>query len=238
MNDKLLLHHKVNIPVQDKYIKFLNFIHPNYKIVNDLHECDNYDIKGIIYTGKVDNDTIFTIKKFTDNWIIVSNKDYDIDLSTNEGLVKNLLPLQFFKIKKSLKKDTTPVYNTVSYDSLLEQIKISLLLNSSLEYESTTDESVYNLYRSILCTPDVLTSTYFNLVNKYNINLITSSILTFLSKVQSKNTVGASQNYTRLLIQSNNKYGKKIKQGIVKFIHSKSNKIISLYNLLSYLNRG
>ena len=78
---------------------------------------------------------------------------------------------------------------------------------------------------------------YTPLVNKDNINMVISSVLTFLNRVQSLNTRGVSSvYYSRLISQSNRLYGKHIKNAIHKFLKSNSNNLISLYNMLSYLN--
>ena len=107
-----------------------------------------------------------------------------------------------------------------------------------IQCDESDDMSVYNLYQSILGTPDVLNAVFFTTVNKNNVSLVTSSILTFLNRVQSQNTRGTSIYYSRLIIQSNLRYGKRIKQAICRFVKSKSNKEVSLYNLLVDLNRS
>ena len=126
----------------------------------------------------------------------------------------------------------------MNYESLLEKIKLSLIANIPLSCDAEEESSVYSLYQSILGTPDVLNSIFFNLVNKQNVSMITSSVLTFLNKVQSQNIRGASVYYARLITQSNLRYGKRIKSAISRFVKSKSNKEISLYHLLSELNRS
>ena len=87
-------------------------------------------------------------------------------------------------------------------------------------------------------TPQKLAEYYFNIVDRNNISVITSSILTFLTKVQTQNTSGSSIYYARLINQSYKRYGKYIKSGIYMLVRSKANKEIALYNLLSYLNRA
>lgn len=242
MNDKLLVRRKVNIP--NHQIGLLSFIHPNYDIVDNIDDYDNLYTLGIIYTGKFDDTIINKISKFTDNWIIVTPIGYDIDLATNEGLVKNLLPLHYIQLKKgdgkSSKNDSaTPVYNEIDYDILIEKVKVCLIDNSStIKKDYFMDQSVYNLFVAILCTPDILNQQFFTIVNKDNVSYITSSLLTFLYKVQNQSIKGASCGYSRLIVQSYRRYGKYIKQAMIKFIKSKSNKEISLHRLLMFLNRA
>ena len=100
------------------------------------------------------------------------------------------------------------------------------------------DQSVYLLYNSILGTRDVLNNVFFTTVNKSNALSISSSILTFLIKVQTNNVRGASPHYANLIMQSNKRYGKKIKQAICRFVKSRLNREAALYNLLTDLNKA
>lgn len=125
MNDKLLLRRRINFPLQ--HIHFLNFIHPNFEIVQSLNEYDNPNPIGIIFTGKCEDATIETLDRITANWIIVNSYSYELDLSTNEGLVKNLLPLHYIKLKSDLKNGSMFVFNTMDYGALLEKVKLCLL---------------------------------------------------------------------------------------------------------------
>ena len=235
MNNRLLLQKKINF--NKDYIGFLNFIHPNFEIVDDLNKEYNPYSLGIIYTGQFESDTVDTLKSITSNWIIVNAHHFDIDLTTNEGLIKNLLPIHYIQMKNS-KTDELSVYNNMSYDVLLEKIKLCLVSNLPLTYNNEEDQSVYNLYQAILGTPDVLNYTFFNLVNKNNVSIITSSLLTFLNKVQTQNIRNASVYYSRLITQSNKRYGKRIKQAVSAFVKSKANKEIALYQLVTDLNRS
>ena len=237
MNDRLLIKHIVNIPQQ--YIGFLNFLHPNFEIINDLEYYDNPNPIGIIYTGLLNDNIIKKLNSITNNWIIVNSNRYDDDLTTNEGLLKALLPIYYARINNSIKKGEDPVYKNIEYSQLLEKIKICLIDNSTLQYDNLTfQQSVYNLFTAILCTPGVLNSVYFNTVNSSNIKTITSSILSFLNKVHSQQVNNVKVNYARLISQSYRRYGKYIKQGIIRFVKSKSNPEIALYQLLTFLNRS
>lgn len=235
MNDKLLLHKKVNI--QKQYIGFLKFLHPNFDYVEDLYNYYNPSVHGIIYIGKFSDQNLQKLKDITNSWIIINDKTFDVDLTTNENLVKYLLPLDYIRINKTKEKDSH-IYNSISYSELLDKIKICLLNNSLLCIEQEFDQSVFNLFAAILGTQDVLNYEFFNLVNKHNVSLITSSLLTFLNKVQFNNIKEASVYYARLITQSNKRYGKKIKNAILNFVRSKSNKEIALYKLLTDLNRS
>ena len=99
MNDKLLLRQKVNIPVP--HVEFLQFIHPHFKCVDDMDKFDDIYVDGIIYKGVLHDDTISRIEQYTRNWIIVNNHRFDIDLSTNENLIKYLLPINYIQIKRN-----------------------------------------------------------------------------------------------------------------------------------------
>jgi hypothetical protein len=128
--------------------------------------------------------------------------------------------------------------NMMKYDSLLDQVKTCLINNGSIKVDDSEDQSVYLLYNSILGTQDVFNNVFFTAVNKNNIISITSSILTFLNKVQTQNIRGASSHYANLIIQSNKRYGKKIRQAICRFVRSKASKEAALYNLLTDLNKA
>jgi len=236
MNDKLLLQKRINFPKDEKHIRFLNFIHPGYEIVNNINDYDNPTPSGIIYVGQYEDNIVERLNRITSNWIIVNEHHNDVDLSTNDGLIKNLLPLHYVQLKNS-KLDDINVYHKMEYDVLLEKIKYCLINNSLQTDDNSTDTSVYNLFAAILGTPDVLNREFFNIVSKKNVSLVTSSLLTFLNKVQSQNIKGASVHYARLITQSNQRYGKRIKQAVCKFVKSKANKEVALYNLLSDLNK-
>ena len=243
MNDQLLLKKKVNIGDAS----FLQFIHPNFRIVKNLDEYDDPQSYGIIYTGGCGNDIVDRLNSITDKWIIVNDKQFDVDLTTREGLVKNLLPLHYIQLKNEADKarakskngktqQVKPLYEKMDYEVLLEKVKVCLIDNSNLTEDKLTDQTVYNLFVSILSTPDILNRQFFTIVNNRNIALITSSVLTFLSRVQSQNIADRSVQYARLIMQSNKRYGRHIKKAISDFVKSKTNSIISLYHLLVSLN--
>ena len=237
MNSNLLVRHCINFPAQ--YISFLNFIHPHFEIVSDIDLYDNPMPNGIIYTGQWTDDIKDKLNKITPNWIIVNAHHFDLDLSTNEGLVKNILPIHYVQIKnKAVKDSSTPVYNIMEYWSLLDKVKLCLIDNSSLQCDKFSEHSAYALYTAILGTPDVLNSVYFNMVDSRNVQRIASSILSFLIKVQSQQVNVSSVYYARLIAQSYRRYGKYIKQGISNFVKSKSVLEVSLYQLLAFLNKA
>lgn len=232
MNDKLLLHKSVNI--SDEYLSFMSFIHPHFEFVKDLQSYDNPHTNGIIFCGKSDDSTIRALESITDKWIIVDSHHFDVDLTTNEGLLKNLLPIHFVKLRNEKKLSIALM---MKYDLLLEKIKTCLISNSSFHIDDTEDQSVYLLFNSILGTSDVLNNVFFTTVNKRNVGSVTSSLLTFLNKVQSQNVRNASSHYANLIVQSYRRYGKRIKKAICRFVRSKANREIALYNLLTDLNR-
>lgn len=236
MTSKLLINRRVNIGKD--YIRFLNFLHPHYTIIDDLKNEINPDADGIIFIGQYDDNTLDTIKKFNLDWIIVNPHHFDVDLTTNENLIKNLLPLHYAKIKTAKdKEDFLFACNAITYDVLLEKIKMYLIGNIPLSLGADKEQlSAYNLYQAILSTPDNLNRIFFNLVTKNNVSYITSSLLTFLCKVQSQNTRGASIYYSRLIMMSNQRYGKRIKSAVYKFVNSSANKEIALYQLVMDLN--
>jgi hypothetical protein len=234
MNEKLLLQKKINFPMQ--YINFLKFIHPYFSIISSFEEYDYGSSNGIIYIGKLTSTTVDELNSITNKWIIVNEKEFDYDLTTNDGLIKNLLPIYYSKLKQS-KESFSTIYS-ISYEALIEKIKICLINNTELTFDDVLDQSVFNLFVAILGTRDVLNFEFFNLVNDKNILLITSSVLTFLNKVQTQNINGASIHYSRLIIQSYKRYGKRIKQAVYKFVKSKANRQIALYHLLIDLNRA
>ncbi len=237
MNSNLLIRHCINFPAQ--YISFLNFIHPHFEIVNDIDLYDNPIPNGIIYTGQWADDIKNKLNKITPNWIIVNAHHFDLDLSTNEGLVKNILPIHYVQIKnKAVKDSSMPVYNTMEYWLLLDKVKLCLIDNSPLQCDKFSEHSAYTLYTAILGTPDVLNSVYFNMVDSRNVQRIASSILSFLIKVQSQQVNVSSVYYARLIAQSYRRYGKYIKQGISNFVKSKSVLEVSLYQLLAFLNKA
>lgn len=236
MNESLLIQKRINFPIQ--YINFLNFIHPHFELVTNIDEYDNPSPNGLIYYGQCGDDLVNNLNRITNKWIIVNMHHYDVDLSTNDGLIKNLLPLHYIKLKNDKKSNGLTPYLSIPYETLLDNIKISLINNSQLSYDDSQEQSVYSLFTAILATPDILASVYFNLVNKKNINLIISSMLTFLNRVQSNNTSGASTYYIRLITQSNKRYGKFIKSAISRFVKSSYNKEIAFYNLLTDLNKA
>jgi hypothetical protein len=233
MNDKLLLQKRIKFPKQS--IGFLNFIHPGYEIVEDISEYANPLPVGIIYTGVYSDDIVSKLNSITKKWIIVNDHHYDLDLSTSEGLLKSLLPLQYTKLKNS-KTDSLYVYTKMGYDSLLEKVKTSLVSNMPLTHDNVAEQHVFSLFSSILGTRDVLNAEYFTLVNKHNVSAVTSAILTFLNKVQTNKVCGEKIPYARLIIQSNKRYGKRIHSAICRFVKSKASKEIALYNLLNDLN--
>ena len=233
MNDRLLLHKSVNI--QGDYVKFISFIHPHFEYVEDLSSYDNPRTNGIVFIGNSSDESRKTLNSITSNWIIVDNHHFDVDLTTNEGLLKNLLPVQYIKIKND---DKLKLIQLVRYDQFLDLIKLSLISNEPIKLDLLEDQSVYLLYNSILGTRDVLNNVFFTTVNKSNALSISSSILTFLIKVQTNNVRGASPHYANLIMQSNKRYGKKIKQAICRFVKSKLNREAALYNLLTDLNKA
>lgn len=233
MGNCLLL--KKRVLIKPNYIEFLRFIHPHFAIVDDIYVYDNPNTQGIIYTGKCTSDIENRLNKITDKWIIVSGNAFNVDLSTNDGLVKNILPISYTQLKSN--NDLEKLYK-ISYDELLEKVKVSLITGTHISLTDTVESSVYQLFSAIICSEDVLNKVFFSIVNKDNISYILSSVLRFLGKVQSLNVKNESGWYSRLITQSNYRYGKKIKPAINTFIKSKANKEVALHQLLLKLNRG
>lgn len=236
MNDNLFLNKKINFSLQ--YVNFLQYMHPHFEIIDDLSNYDNPCSNGIIYIGQWEDLIENRLNSITNKWIIVNQIRFDVDLSTNENLLKNVLPLHYVKIKNDKDPDKLQLLRSMNYSTLLDKIKISLIDNSQIQLESDNNQSIYSLFCALLGTPDILAYEFFNLVNKDNIAQITSSVLTFLNKVQSQNIKGASNNYARLIVQSNKRYGKHIKKCICSYVKSKADKILSLYNLLISINKA
>ena len=237
MNDRLLIKQRINFPLQ--YINFLNFIHPHFEIVENLDDYSNPLSSGVIYIGPWADNIQDRLDSITKNWIIVNAHHFDLDLSTPEGLVKNLLPIHYASIKKkAIKESSQPVYNNMDYYSLLEKVKLCLINNSQLQDDKFSEYSVYPLFAAILGTQDVLNSVYFSMVNSKNVHRIASSVLSFLNKVQQQKVNVSSVSYSRLISQSYVRYGKHIKKAILQFVSSKANLEISLYQLLSFLNKA
>ena len=233
MGNCLLL--KKHVLIKPNYIEFLRFIHPHFAIVDDIDVYDNPNTQGIIYTGKCTSDIENRLNKITDKWIIVSGNAFNVDLSTNDGLVKNILPISYTQLKSN--NDLEKLYK-ISYDELLEKVKVSLITGTHISLTDTVESSVYQLFSAIICSEDVLNKVFFSIVNKDNVSYILSSVLRFLGKVQSLNVKNESGWYSRLITQSNYRYGKKIKPAINTFIKSKANKEVALHQLLLKLNRG
>ena len=240
MNDQLLVRRIVNI--SNQYIHFLHYIHPHFDFVSDLDEYDKPFTDGVIYIGKCSDNTKHKLSNITPNWIIVNQSNFDVDLTTNEGLIKNLLPLHYIKIKNDktrLKSDPFSVYNNMSYSNLLEKIKLCLIDNSPLVGEDDSEQSFYDLYKVIVGTPTQLDQVFFSTITRQNVSIATSCILKFLTRVQVLDLSGIKSIwYARLIEQSNRRYGNRIKQAIVQFVKSKANKEVSLYNLLTTLNKA
>ena len=236
MNDKLLIRHFVNISQQ--HIGFLSYIHPNFDLVEDINSYDNPCPIGIIYIGQLVDDLTSKLDRITKNWIVVNNHKYDDDLTTNDGLLKALLPVYYASSMSNIKKGEAPAYKTMDYNSIIEKIKICLIDGSKLKKEDCEDQSVYNLFASILCSYDVLNHVYFNMVTPNNIRFITSSVLSFLNKVQNQQISHLNPHYARLLLQSYRRYGKYIKQAVANFVKSDVRPEIALHKLLTFLNRA
>lgn len=236
MNQKLLLKKKVNISAE--HIKFMSFIHPEFEYISDLECYENPMPNGIIYIGEYYDDLPKKLNSITDKWIIINRHSFDVDISTNEGLVKNLLPINYSLLNKSSSAESLAILKGMNYEALLEKVKECLISNSFLTLEDKSSNSVYDLYLSILSTPDCLNSQFFYLVNKQNVKAITSSVLTFLNLVNDNNARNKKPGYATLIMQSHLKYGKYIKPAICRFIRSRANKEISLYKLLADLNKA
>ena len=234
MCSRLFIGHVVNI--KSMYVNFLQYIHPHSEILSSLSGYDRPDSNGIIYTGNYSDDIKEQLSRITSDWIIVNAHHYDIDLTTNEGLYKNTLPLHFLQDTKKIKKEEVPAYKRVDYETLIDYIKLSLVCNTSLNIDDTANNSLYRLFVAILGVPDMLSITYFKILSGVNINVITSSVLTFLTRVNEQQYLGVSTSYARLISQSHQRYGKRIKSGILNYIKSKAKPEISLYQLLLYLN--
>lgn len=234
MCSRLFVGHVVNI--KNTYVNFLQYIHPHFEIVSNLDGYDRPDSNGIIYTGNYNDGIKEYLSRITPSWIIVNAHHYDIDLTTNEGLYKSTLPLHFFHDTKKSKKEEVPAYKKVVYDELIDYIKLSLICNTPLNIDDTTSRSLYSLFVAILGVPDMLSLTYFKMLDDVSINVIISSVLTFLTRVNEQQYLGVSTAYARLISQSHQRYGKRIKGGILRYIKSKAKPEISLYQLLLYLN--
>lgn len=252
MNCNFLIKKRVKFPIEN--IEFLNFIFPHFDIIgkqldklsgfinrsSSLEDYHNHNCDGIIiFTDSIESDFMDQLNVLTDKWIIISDVKCDIDLSTNESMLKHFMPFHYLKLNKMSKDGEVNVYNTVTYSELLEKIKVCLIENKSIAFSTRNDcDNMSQLFASILQQSDRFNSIYFSTVNSNNVAYVTSSVLTFLGKVQSNSTKGESAGYSQLITLSHSRYGKHIKNAVKNFVVSKANAEISLYNLLSYLNKA
>lgn len=234
MNNKLLLNKTVSI----NDIQFLQFLHHDFDVVSDIYEYDNPCPAGIIYVGKTVEDLQSKLESITHSWIIVNNHKFDVDLTTNDGIIKNILPLQYIKLASRLKDKHSSVDKIMSYDECLDKVKICLINCAPFTVDEDNKTSVYELFRSILFPQTTFEKVYFETVTRENVNLIASSMLSILCRVQSKSVPRDKPHYARLITESNTRYGKYIKQAIYKYATSRAKKEVALFQLLSFLNKA
>ena len=141
------------------------------------------------------------------------------------------------KLLKSSKDKYFSVNKLMSYDECLEKVKVCLIDGSPFTIDNDKQISVYDLFKSILLPPNTFEKIYFNTVTKDNINIVSSSVLSFLTRVLYKDLPKSNPHYARIITDSNIRYGKYIKHAVYKYVTSKSKKEIALFQLLSFLNR-
>lgn len=247
MKKSYFIHKVVSMPYD--YLGFLIFLNPGFRIIKSLKHLDIRNLKGIIYTGDFSFDLVDKLKSITDNWIIYNSSGGDICLNTVSDFIKVFFPTQYSKIfpssgeiaqyKKSHKGESFPRYIYADMDlyTLMNYSKYYIFKEAPLPYLVSDISSIYPLFEAVSGLPHDLDIVYFELVSKIPINVLISSFLTFLYKVQSKTTPTDSSNYAELIIYSNRKYGSFIKDAIRAFITSNELPEIAFYKLLVSLNQ-
>ena len=208
--------------------RFLQFFYPNYPIVNKIDDTIDFS-NGVIYTGMVTEKILTRLHVLTNNKVIIVSPYGEVNLNTPEEIAKSYYP---DLTERALKK-----YKDYDIDEFIEHFKRDYLLGRKVTAPKPIASEMYNLFKATILSTDTLLKTYFSVISKVNINIVASSIFTFLLRVLTKDVENRrTYSYKELIITANKMYGDRIKVEIDKYLKSKQSREVALLFLLLSLN--
>ncbi len=216
-----LLRKKVSI--KDPY--FLQFFYPHFTITNNLDSTDIDYTQGIIYTGVVSESVVKKVEYLTGGKYILVSDLCDIKLETSTDFIKVFFPALESKVEK---------YTNYDLVDLLPILKVYYILQKRVPVLKEDELSVYSLFE-VTIHPSRVDEIYFGLLSSVDIQVLISSFLSFLIKVNEEDYNTQSVGYKKLINNAHIRHGKKIPGAIRQYMESSQIPEIAFWNLLHTL---
>ena len=214
---------KKKVSIYDPFL--LLFFYPSYTLVSDINSCIDYS-KGVVYTGNVNDNILKRLELLTMGNYILLSEFPEISLQKPSDFISTFFP----HIKQ--KKDAYDVY---SMDEFIPLLKKYFILKKTPPLPESEDISIFQLYKSMLSSKTVFEKEYISLLDKMSANVISSSLLTFLLKVETQNYTNCSPSYKKLINSAYLKFGNKITSCVREFLESSQKTEISTFMLIESL---
>lgn len=200
------------------------FLYPDFK-VSDTFSISTMS-RNIIYTGKPINKD--KIKKMCKNFIGV-NGPAERSFDTNSSLLEWAME----QGKKKVGKRTLELVDDMADDEFLYHFKIYWTLNKWIGVGAEDRVTTYQLFKALLINELEALKIANRLIKVMPINVIESSLFTFLKKAKNPQGANASPGYLQTLMSAKSIIGKNIDRAIVNYISCTSlSRELRLYKLI------
>lgn len=202
----------------------LSIMFPNYEFKSYVSFLDRD--KDIIYIGKPFNNLTSYLGMNTRNFINTIGKP-DVDLSNKDTLFEFVLN----SLGKSMNNKYKSFLDTVDDAEFNYCLKL-MIINKRLPYDISKGSSLFDLYKAMNSTTNDLLKAYHSLLEIYHVEVIESSIMTFLNRVANLQVDGLSPRYTLLIKNTKARIGSKLKPAINNYALSNQTQLDLLSLLL------
>ena len=217
----------INHSVKIKDVEFLQFLYPNYKIINrPILFADS----PVIYVGETRN--INKVKALGVDYIIVTElAEYDL----TDRLV--LLDVVFSKWHRKVPKYLLEFYEDLDDETFMEQVKIMWVTGKWHLKEYDKSGIFLELLMSFKTDTYQITKTYISMLDRISSEYMELSLLTFLNRVTTQRGK-VSKWYQKVLDDYKRSKASLIKPALTRYMNSKiKNTELRVFNLILDLNK-
>lgn len=193
------------VGIKDK--RMLEFFYPNFEIKDTLFfDKEN----SVIFIGKYVKD----IKSYLDSGtkqFINTVGPVEIDLDVRENMIRFV----YSKWKKEPNESVLDMLNNLDDEDFNNFIKTYWVSGkSNIDKNDTT---IFDLYKLMGKNKMDLIKVYYKLLDCYDVEIVESSVITFIEKAVNFENIEASPFYMRLLKEFRDKYKDKIGVSMRKY---------------------
>lgn len=220
MADSLL---KKRVSIKDPSL--LQYFYPNFILSSNIDVQDDYS-KGVIYTGLVTDAVIKKIDYLTNGKYIVVSSFGDVQLDKPSDFIEVFIPGMS---KKAY------LYNNYPMEEFIPVLKKYYILQKKIPLYEDRDLKLFLLYKSLVGSRGSWIPIFIDLLEDMPVNVLASSILTFLINVKDQVYINKTDAYKRVINTATLKFGGKIYEAVSQYSKSILPQPLALFTLLADL---